>query len=121
MRPSRTALAQYVILLRSVYIALERDHEAPKVIDEFTTVMGHLQDDLKAGNPRLARKEADELRDLMRKKELNKITEELDDFHGASGKPFRKWIQGEADQIRELIGADESKKSRPRNSMKFAK
>ena len=104
-----------VRLLRSVYLALDEGHEAPQVIDELTTVIGHLQDDLKAGDRRLARKEADSLRDLMRKKELDQIADEIDEFHGANGTSFRKWIKGEADEIRQIMGDEgDSKKVTPK-------
>ena len=79
----------------------------PEAIDQVTTVMGHLQDDLKAGEQGLARKDSDKLRDLMGKQGLSKISDELDEFRPAGHKSFRKWIKKQTQEIRKTLG-DES-------------
>jgi hypothetical protein len=89
-------------LLRSAYAAFDKTHAAPEAIDELTTSMGHLQDDLSAGDLKLAQKEAKNLSDLFGKKSMKAISNELDEFRSASGKSFRKWVRSQADEIEEL-------------------
>jgi CHAD domain-containing protein len=96
-----------VRLLRSAYAAFDKDHQAPKTIDAITTVMGHLQDDVKAGSLDLSKKDAQDLADLMDGKSIKKVSEELGEFRPAKNKSFRNWVKDEADVIQEGLDADE--------------
>lgn len=85
--------------LRFAFVAFGDGHEAPEAVDRLATSMGQLQDALKNGRLDIVRKKSDDVLDLLSKKAMGEIDDEIDAFRPAKRSSFRDWV---GEQIGEL-------------------
>lgn len=85
--------------VRFGFEAYSRDHKVPANFDRLVKVMGWLRDAQRKRNKSDAKKLIEELRELLKARNLDVIEKELASFKPASKTEFTAWINAKRDEI----------------------
>lgn len=85
--------------LRVAFSAFDARHEYPEQIDRLAAAMGHVQDALKNGAGKKARREALRLLGLLDKKSLARVEKEVRDFRPSTDLATQQWFRKELDEL----------------------
>jgi hypothetical protein len=88
--------------LRFAYAAFGASHEYPKRFDKLTAAMGHFSDALKNGDREMMLEKKELVLDLLGKKNMKKIQEELAEFRPSNKDSFAAYVIDEVHELKEL-------------------